>query len=51
MSRSLVAPDLTIFRLQDLPLELIQRIIRECFLVRGLGRGMRLRLVNRKWYR
>jgi hypothetical protein len=47
MSRSLGTPDKVIFRLHDLPLELVQRIIHECFLVRGLGRGMRLRLVNR----
>jgi hypothetical protein len=48
MSLSLGDPDKVIFRLHDLPLELVQRIIRECFLVRGLGRGMRLRLVNRE---
>jgi len=37
-----------IFRILDLPLELFQRIVREAILVRGITRGMRLRLVNRK---
>jgi hypothetical protein len=33
--------------LSDLPLELFQRILREAILARGIGRGQRLRLVNR----
>jgi hypothetical protein len=48
MSQSLDSPNKAISRLEDLPLELFQRIICECFLVRGVKRGMRLRLVNRK---
>jgi hypothetical protein len=41
--------DRDVLRLEDLPLELFQRIIRECILVRGITRGMRLCLVNRKY--
>jgi hypothetical protein len=48
MSQSLDTLDKNVFRLEDLPLELFQRIIRECILVRGKTRGIRLRLVNRK---
>jgi hypothetical protein len=48
MSQGLDAPGKNVFRLEDLPLELFQRIIHECILVRGNTRGMSLRLVNRK---
>jgi hypothetical protein len=34
--------------LSDLPLELFQRILREAILMRGIVRGLRLRLVNHK---
>jgi hypothetical protein len=39
----------SVFRILDLPLELFQRILVESFLVRGIARGIRLRLVNRPY--
>jgi hypothetical protein len=33
--------------LLDLPLELFQRIIRDAIVIRGIARGLRLRLVSR----
>lgn len=35
-------------RLEGLPLELLQHIIRDAVLARGVARGTRLRLINRK---
>jgi hypothetical protein len=44
-----ILADTMVMRLLELPTELFEKILHDAFVVRGLKRGMRLRLVNSEY--